>query len=269
MQELKILGKIELPEKKVRPEEYRSLLENGMADISRETNAEFAYDLLDHTAAIKMADHPDLWSDQIFVSELEANWAREQHKTADEWRRARDKNPASITEMAVTLSLHRLLSRRFVVARASAYDDYRHHVDNVLIDKETGAVVCGFDEVLGYEGDDGGERKGEKIQKILKGGGSSLKYGATIEDGKIVRHELKNIPTFYLSLSKGELDSLLKDLKTENLPTANEKNLALKMLDSLGRQYEEAEEIVINPLLQENLAKFSTSLEIIRQEICK
>lgn len=270
MPELKILGKIELPEKKVRPEEYRWLLEKRLSDISHETNAQFGYDLLDSKAAIKMTDSPDFSSDQIFVSELEASWAREQHKTVEEWHRSRDKNPTSITEMAVTISLHRLLSERFIVARACAYDDYRNHVDNVLIDKETGAVVCGFDEVLGYEGDDGGEKKEEKIKKILAKGGSSLKYGATIEDGKIVRHELKNIPTFYLSLSKVELDNLLKDLKAASaVPTANEKNLGLKMLESLGRQYEEAKGLANNPSLQENLLNFAASLGVIKEQLDK
>lgn len=269
MQEFKILGHIDLPERKIRPEEYRELLENKMLEIGSEVNEQFGYKFLDKSGSILMADTPDSAKDQNFVVGLETDWANRQYKTVEEWRKSKDKNPSTITEMAVTLVLHRLLRDRFIVARASTYDDYVYGVDNVLIDKQTGAVVCGFDEVLGYEGDDGGDKKDEKMKKSLAEGGSSLKYGATIEEGKIKRQELKHIPTFYLSLSKDDLSNLLKDLKAHNEPTENEKYLALKMLSSLDKQYYEAKEIAVNQILQENLDKFAGSLEAIKQEINK
>jgi hypothetical protein len=269
MQEFKILGHIDLPERKIKPEEYRELLENKMLEIGNEVNEQFGYKFLDKGGNILMAEHQDLVDDENFVVGLEEEWANRQYKTVEEWRKSKDRNPATITEMAVTLVLHRLLSDRFIVARASTFDDYKYGVDNVLIDKKTGAVVCGFDEVLGYEGDDGGEKKDEKIKKSLAHGGTSLKYGATIEDGKIKRQELKNIPTFYLSLSKEELSSLLKDLKSNNQATENEKHLVLKMLSSLDKQYSEAKDIASNQVLKENLDKFADSFEIIKQEINK
>jgi len=269
MQEFKIIGKIELPEKKIRPEEYRELLETKMTAISREVNDNFGGEFLDKTGSVLMAEHPDLEADQKFVADLEDNWAKEQYKTIAEWRQSKEKNPAAITEMAVTSVLHRLLKDRFIVARASVFDDYKNGVDNVIIDKETGAVVCGFDEVLGFTGDDGGGKKNEKIKKSLAHGGTSLKYGATIKDGQIKRQELRNIPTFYLSLSKEELLGLLKDLKTSGEPTANEKDLALKMLSSLDNQYAEAKELAANEVLQENLNKFADSLAVIKQQINK
>lgn len=267
MQEFKIIGHIELPEKKIKPESYRGFLEDKMLEIGNEVNEEFSYNLIDHQGSIKMADTETSESDKKAVIDLETKWAAEQHKTLAEWRYSKDKNPSNITEMAVTLVLHRLLKNRFIVARASAYDDYHYGVDNVLIDKETGAVVCGFDEVLGYEGDDGAEIKDAKTKKILARGGTSLKYGATIEAGQIKRQELKNIPTFFLSLSKAELDILLKDLQSSNQPTNNEKNLALKMLTSLDKQYSEAKEIAVHETLQANLDKFAGSLEVIKQQI--
>jgi hypothetical protein len=187
----------------------------------------------------------------------------------EEWRQTKDKNPATITEMAVTTTLHRLLGNRFIVARASAYDDYKHGIDNVLIDKETGAVVCGFDEVLGFEGDDGGNVKSKKTQEVLSDGGSSLKYGATISDGEIIRKELNSIPTFYLSLSKEELSTLLKDIKSSSEPTENEKALVIKMIASLENQYEDAQKIANGLKLIKNLDKFAESLSVIQEQINK
>lgn len=269
MFEPKILGYINLPEKKIRPEEYRGFLEEKMSGVGREVNEQFEHKLLDSSGSILMAENSDLEADLKFVDDLESNWAREQHKTVTEWRESKKRNSATITEMAVTFSLHRLLQERFIVARSSSYDDYKYGVDNVLIDKETGAVVCGFDEVLGHEGDDGGEKKKEKIEKILSHGGASLKYGATIEEGKVKRKELKNIPTFYLSLSKLELDNLLKDLKSSNNPTNNEKEIAFKMISSLESQYEQAKENDYHPALKTNLEAFAKSLETIKEELNK
>lgn len=269
MQEFKIIGKIELPEKKIRPEEYREFLEHKLADNGREVNEELGEDFLDDKGTVLMSGGADLESDQKFVVDLENNWAREQHKTVEEWRYSKDKNPATITEMAVTASLHRLLKERFIVARASVYDDYRYGIDNVLIDKETGAVVCGLDEVLGHEGDDGAAKKEEKIKKILAKGGASLKYGATIKEGKLERQSLKNIPTFYLSLSKEELDNLLKDLKDNNEATDRERALAAKIILSLEQQAERNMAEVKNETLANNFESFKASLEVIKTKINK
>lgn len=267
MQELKILGRIELPEKKIRPEDFRELLENKMLDIQAEVNKEFSCNFLDHKAGIVMAGGAKSEADKKSVAEIEQRWAQEQHKTLAEWRWSKDKNPATIAEMAITLVFHKLLSKRFVVARASTLDDYKHGIDHVLIDKETGAAVCGFDEVLGFQGDDGGDKKNEKIKKTILEGGTSLEYGATIVDGKIERQELKNIPTFFLSLSKEELAKLLVDLKSTESVTANGKEIVLKMLASLDEQYVKARSIAINKSLLENLEKFSHSLEVIKQQV--
>lgn len=267
MQEFKIIGHIDLPERKIRPEEYRNFLETQMSDMQSSVNEEFKYHLLDEENKISIEGGPDTELDQKFISDLETNWAIQERKTVEEWRKSKDRNPSTIAELAITLVLHKLLGDRFIVARASTFDDYKHHVDNVLIDKETGAVVCGFDEVLGFTGDDGGEKKDKKIKENLSRGGTSLKYGATIVDGKVERKSLENIPTFFLSLSKEELNSLLVDLKSNKLPTEAEKKIVLKMIASLENQYDDAKKIAINHNLNKNLEKFAASLEIIKNQI--
>lgn len=265
---VKIIGRIDLPERKKRPEEYLEFLKNKMSDIANSVNKEFSCDLLGRNAEILMSKSPSLEVDLNEVSKCENNWAREQGRTVDDWRRNKDRSRSTIAEMAITATLHRILGERFIVARASKIDDYKG-VDNVLIDKETGAVVCGFDDVLGHIGDDGGEIKDEKIKKKLLLGGSSLKYGATIINNEIVRKQLENVPTFFLSLSKEELEGILEDLKNNTVATENEKKLISKMVASLEEQNKEANNIAINNNLRNNLNNFTKSLEVIKNYLNK
>lgn len=269
MQEFKIVGHIDLPEKKIRPEDFRNFLEEKMREIQTGVNEEFKFNFLDSENKINLEGGPDVEIDKKFVADREQEWSNQERKTLEEWHKSKDKNPSTIAELAITLVLHKLLGDRFIVARASSFDDYKHHVDNVLIDKETGAVVCGFDEVLGYTGDDGGDKKSKKIIENLSRGGTSLKYGATIVNDKIERKSLENIPTFYLALSKEELNNLLVDLKSNKLPTDNEKKIVLKMIFFLENQSVEAKKIAVNYNLQKNLTKFAASLEIIKNIINK
>lgn len=267
MNGLKIIGKIELPEKKIRPQEYRRLLEDKLSRRSQEINEQLGVEFLDNQGAIKIPAGEAGARDRQFVDDLESDWATRSYKTVEEWRETKAKNPSTIAEMAVTLSLSRQLGERFIVARASSYDDYKYGVDNLLIDKITGATVCGFDDVLGFTGDDGGSKKQQKMEKALAAGGSTVKYGATVENGQLKRKSLANLPTFYLSLSKEELDGLLADLKAGGEVTAREKEVASKLINSLTEQREKADQIAKAAPLQENLNRFDASLAVMRQLI--
>lgn len=154
-----------------------------------------------------------------------------------EWSKDKKRNPSNITEIALTILLQKCLGKDFIVARSSKYDDYINHVDQVIIYVPTGEVVCGFDEVIGNIGDDGGEKKKEKLRKIMARGGANIKYGAQLKDGQLVRSEVKNVPAFYVSLSKENLRELLDSLK--NNPNENsevEKEIFSKLLASLENQ---------------------------------
>ena len=164
--------------------------------------------------------------------------------------------------MAVTVLLDKAIGSRFVVVRASNYDDYRNGVDNVIVDKETGAVICGFDEVIGHEGDDGAEKKSDKIKKIMARGGASLKYGLGFnQENELGVKSLNNLPAFYLSLSKQELQSLLVSLdKDKDDLSESEQSIMNKFVDSLENQREDLLPESVNSALQDNLNRFQESL---------
>jgi hypothetical protein len=143
--------------------------------------------------------------------------------------------------MAITSILYKFLHEDFVVARASHYDDFKGGVDNVIVNKRTGEVVCAFDEVYDGYKPDRLSGKVEKVVKKAKAGGAEIKYGFTFgrdEQGKrtLLRQAIKNIPTFYLSLSTGELDKLLSDMDFSTIGslTTSEAGVFNRLLDSLA-----------------------------------
>lgn len=72
---------------------------------------------------------------------------------------SREKNPANIAEIATTLLFDKVLNKDFIIVRASTYDDYENGADHLIIDKQSGAVICGLDEaILGESIKDTGEK---------------------------------------------------------------------------------------------------------------
>ena len=264
---MNIIGKIELPPREVRInlERYRDFLLSKMTEIQQEVNGQYGQ-ILDREAVIEMAGNPDVIIDKERLKQQEETWANEQYKDLETWQADRSKNASNIAEMTITLILHKFLKDNFIVARASKYDDYNHGVDNVIIDKNTGSVICGFDEVIGLDQErDGGEKKMKKVKNSLERGGTEIKYGATVVDGKIVRQSFRNIPTFYLAISKPELNEVLVDLqKNDNMSEATTRIFG-QLISSLEEQYEVFKNLDINNKVRNNLEKFASSLDSIKQ----
>lgn len=267
---LKILGKMDLTapnkfDKKAefpKPESYLQRLKVALADMTERLSSEYG-DFFTVGGQMKMIGR-DADYDQERMAEKIKGFAEDESKTSEQFLADREKNPSNITEIATTLLFDKILGQEFVIVRASTYDDYENGADQLIIDKKTGAVVCGVDDVIGNIGDDGGEKKGEKMrQKMMAGKGARIKYGATCQDGKLIRKELGHIPIFYLALSKDELNNLLKSL-TANLavaaPDQTEKSIYAKLVNSLKQQAKEYIYINLDPRLRDNLRNFEISL---------
>ncbi len=245
-----------------RPEDYLSSLKEQMRQLALEKNKILAGFLeLDGCIAL---NGPEAESDKRLVEEQERGFALSSGKSVEEWRLASEKNRANLTEMALTLLIHKKLGPDFIVARASKYDDYNNGIDYVIIHIPSGETVCGLDAVIGNQGDDGGLKKEDKIRRIMDKGGARLRYGAKIKDGQLVRAAIDKLPVFSMSLSKEELASLQSDLK--NKPeeiTPGEEKIFNKLLNSLSDQADDNKDL--SQKNQEMLRKIESVLEKLRQ----
>ena len=245
------LEKFKKPE---RPETFVDYLKSRLISCSEKINEIYGQNFLDSEGRI-LASGEGAEKDNDLVLKLENDWAQEKGMSLEAWRVGKEKASGTVAEFALTLMLDKILGGRFIVARASEYDDYCNGIDNVIIDKESGAVICGFDEVVddmqGYYSE---AKKKDKIKKISDSGGAEIKYGATFIDGELKPASFENVPTFYLSLSSSELSRLAEELKKENsgiseletkiygrlLNSLKEQSLKLKGNKVLSKEAEEA-----------------------------
>ena len=251
-------------EKKKPLESYLGALKNGLAEQAQEINYEFP-DFLNTDGQIKMVGR-EASSDATLVESQEEAFALGIRKTKEEWQKEKENQPSNLMEMALTILLHKYLKKDFIVARASAYDDYNNGVDQVVIDKKSGAIICGFDEVVTHFKDGRAPKKEEKLKRKMLAGGARIKYGAVFnKQGELERASRSYLPAFYLALTKDDLNELLPAL-TNNQPSSQEEEVLNKIFSNLSSSLQEqlaelSKETNLDQRLEKNLGNFQASLE--------
>ena len=180
-------------------------------------------------------------------------------------KKEREKNGQM--EMFVAALFHKILKDDFLIMRASAYDDYINGIDTVMVNKKTGDIICAFDEVHNHEESDRADKKVEKIKKKAKKGGSTLSYGAVIEDEKLIRKEIKNLPVFFLSLSTKDLEDVLQNMNYGMGVSEKEIEIFNSFLSSLEDQKKMLLEDQIPHAVRMNLTRFDYSLATMRHDV--
>lgn len=104
-------------------------------------------------------------------------------------------------ERMKTVVLNKFLEKYAVVIRTSEYDDIINGVDNILVDREDGKIICAFDEVCDTNSEIF-QKKREKILRRNEEGGARLKYCPKIKEDKFSIESVENIPIFYLALNE-------------------------------------------------------------------
>lgn len=229
------LGKFKDP---VNFEWYRPELQKRLESMSTEVNKEYGQDFLSSDGRISLSGDGSE-KDAAWVLSKEEAWAKESGLDFETWSKNKDKALGTTAEMAITVVLHELLGKDFIVARSSKYDDYTHGIDSVVIDKRSGKLICGFDDVLDNTGYGESEKK-DKLGKIIEKGGAELKYAGTVKEGGLVRDSFKNVPSFYVSLSKLELSRLMEHIRNnKEIENTDEAMKIFKsILNSLALQSE-------------------------------
>lgn len=275
--------RIETENNKERP---KTKLEQLMINISKETKESLGEDLLDERGAIIMdrfqEEHDGPYDietkthDELHVAnkKLEFSGAYnfpvgyKRNKRLEAWEKSKSESKPEQVEMAMTGVLYKALNEHFLVARASTFDDYENGIDNVIVNRLTGDVVCAFDEV--HDKDDSAriKEKDEKIIKHAKHGGARLKYGLSFHRKyhSLIKMPLDNIPVFYLAMDNEHLSALLADNSSDTKQiTKTETSTFANIVDSLELQYQT---LLAQPNLpekiQKNLDKFTESLEIMK-----
>lgn len=254
------LGKRDFDKIKLNPEKAlnicRQLLKHRVDDYNKMIGRVW----LNEDGAVKLFAHPDRPFDEKMINAQEAQWAKEKGKTVEAWRADKEKDPANLTEMALTLMLQKILPDRFLVVRAASYDDYNNFVDQLILDRESGDVICGIDEVVERDAYKGPNKKEAKIRHQMEKGGFKVKYGVKFEKGELKEQSLKNIPAFYLSISKDSLAKLVANLEQEKV-SLEEKEIFTFLRQSLLSQLDSYKDINLNLAMRENINRFKLFLE--------
>lgn len=255
------LSKFEKKTSKLNPEKLQQRCQHLIEEKIKHYNDLVGREWLNNEGMIKMSEHPGYeLSDSELVDSQEQGFAAQSKQSVSEWKDKKELNPANLTELALTVMLQRVLPSQFLVVRASAYDDYNNGVDQLIIDRETGNVICGIDEVINRDYQSGPSKKELKIRTKMEKGGFQVKYGAKFDQGNLSLASLKNIPAFYLSLDKAELVKLSENLEDENT-SESEKELFKKLKASLLAQVNSYAKLSLNRDLLSNINSFKAFLE--------
>lgn len=272
---IKVVGKIDLAElarrtdapKLPKPEAYLGALKIKLKAFSERLNKEYG-DLVEVNGQIKMIGD-EVESDRALIAAKEKGWAQELGKTVETNLNNKESNPANIAEIATTLLLDKILRDDFMIIRASIYDDYENGADQLIVDKRTGAVICGVDDAIFSALDPDKAKKENKINEKMNRGGAKIKYGATIHDSRLERRSLEHIPVFYFNLEKSELDNVLRSL-TADQGNVSQTEIVIysRLVNSLLVQSEGyGANKSLHPELRNNLENFIPSLNKMRFHI--
>jgi hypothetical protein len=180
-----------------------------------------------------------------FVKNREEEWAKKMEQLPEEQREIEEekKRVGEEAEILITAILSKGLRERFDVFRSHKYDDYKHKVDNVIIDKETGKSVVAFDAKSGKPGPEFEQQKKE-IEDLNQKGGTTLEFGVKLVKDrgkmKVIPGSTGNLPLFYLSLSAKDVkEGMEQFIPSEKEMSKKEKEILNHLISLMAHHIEE------------------------------
>lgn len=171
-------------------------------------------------------------------------------------------------ELLKTALFNKFLGQEFITVRTSLYDDFLNGVDNLILERKTGNLVCMFDEAVYKKVIF--RQKYRKIRKINSKGGASLKYGLSFnpDTAKISPTAVENIPVFGLFLRRDKMEECFnKFVNSSGESSDNEKETLNLLIDSLDPQIKLLKQQNFDefPLLRQRLKSFEEVYKKIRE----
>ncbi|MDD4902213.1 MAG: hypothetical protein PHE24_03675 [Patescibacteria group bacterium] len=290
------------------PKEICYNLSRMMADIAVKGNKEFGGNaILNNDASVNMVQwetgnggphsRADRKRDRKVVNEhlllysglskMEEGPKRDAAVAA--WLEKRGLSMTVLMERSIAAACNKIVGGKFIIVLPAIYDDIVNGVDNMMVNKETGDVICAFDEIREYEGLHRGEagheegtlrkvhsdefaeltrreKKEEKIIRKAERGGAKIRYGFGKEGGKLVKKEITGVPLFYVSLAESETKRLLNGMDyVSDQPSAVELEVFDKLILSFEKQAADIGKASINSDVRRNLANFEKSLAVMKE----
>jgi len=266
-------------------EHYRQEYSAAMKGISQDFNTTYGVTFLSDDCTVSMEDYTaspkKLAEDYEEIRKKEIKWISEKEgvnpdqvteKMHNDWllKQKDVKNKKSdILEMMTTLLLHKALHKDYDIVRASQYDDY-HGVDNIIVHKASGAVICAFDDVhdFNFSKDSNEEKKIKFVKKSAEKGGSTIEHGFTFIEGEFVKQKIENVPKLYMAFTPIELGKALELVNTKNLDSLEENEL--QFYNKMITAFESQISILLehgknNPKFIKNVKKFEELLPLMKQ----
>jgi len=212
----------------------------------------------------KVYSQHSIESDRLWIKDLKERWKRAAiSESRWSWAFPKERALKEVTigdtwEMLTTSILHKNLGKDFIVVRTSEYDDARYKVDNIILDRKTGNIICAFDEIGAADGELFEKKKNNVLQRNWQRGGADLKYGIFMEkDGnemKLKKGPIYQIPLFYLARNEEQIKDVLKD-------PSKEKEVFSELMGSIKKQIGEIKEGPVHSKLGERLDFFEKIVE--------
>lgn len=166
---------------------------------------------------INTYSHEEISKDCKYIEKVEKEYARKDGLTIEEWKKSKDFRNGERFEQLKTIIFNRNFKNEDIIAvRASKYDDYKNNIDNIIINKKNGDIICALDEIAVDKNSKIYKEKEKNVKEINERGGAELKYGITFErrengGTKPVLKKIKKINIFILSLSPYELREAIEN----------------------------------------------------------
>jgi hypothetical protein len=280
--------------KKEKKENKTEKLDEIIFKIAERTNKELGENLLEKDGSVSKDSFNNIYSEEkikhdenhVRDKQIEFSGAydekvqeiyKKQYNLTDEtnmkdqvvekWKEEREKSKPAQLEKASTILFYKILKDDYIVARSSTYDDYKNGIDNILVNKKTGEVICAFDEVHGKTKNGEEKRKMEKTLKSAKNGGTEIDYGITYKNGKVVKEKINNVPIFYLSIENEGFMELINNISDIDQPINNvELKFYNEFIDSLKEQAIFLEQQDIPNKIKNKIVSFKKSLESMKKD---